>query len=202
MRCKIMLKKNLFKKITLAVLAVSALFVSVEVVCSATYKGKKLRNSDLTADDIKAAYDYVTKENNISDEDDYDYDGKLTSPEEDHEYKKWEKSALNYDNCVIKRNNLNENDAYDWEEEEEEEWNERTPNGYRRVGDYLSTTEEENNNLNENDDHSANAEENNTQNGNTATNNDNQNNSESSQNTNQRTVTPWHLIVFDNDNNK
>ncbi len=160
-----MLKKNLFKKITLAVLAVSALFVSVEVVCSATYKGKKLRNSDLTADDIKAAYDYVTKENNISDEDDYDYDGKLTSPEEDHEYKKWEKSALNYDNCVIKCNNLNENDA-----------------------------------------HSANAEENNTQNGNTATNNDNQNNSESSQNTNQRgsqrTVTPWHLIVFDDDNNK
>ncbi len=200
-----MLKKNLFKKITLAVLAVSALFVSVEVVCSATYKGKKLR-SNLTADDIKAAYDYVTKENNISDEYGYDYDGKLTSPEEDHEYKKWKKSALNYDNDETENNDFNENDAYDWEEEEEEEeeeWNERTPNGYRRVGDYLSTTEEENNNLNENDDHIVNAEGNGTQNVNTATNNNNQNNPARSQNAGHRGYQEsWSEIVFSDDNNE
>lgn len=75
-----------------------------------------------------------------------------------------------------------------------------------KVGNSSLTAEEEKNNLNDNDDHIANAEESGTQNGNTATNDDGQNNPEPSQNAsqrgNERTVTPWHLIVFDDNNNE
>lgn len=217
-----MLKKNLFKNVTSAVLAMFFLFSSVTLVSfAALSKGKKSRNSNLTASDIMEAYDIATGNGIIDDceydhsiyyvkdntsvtesntycrddfEYDYsDYDGKPISPEEDHEYKKWEKSALNDNNYVTNF------------EEEEEEWNEPTKKGDEKVGNNVFTAGEENNNLNDNDDPSANAEEGSTQNGNTAI-NYSQNNLEPSQNASQRgnqgTVTPWHLIVFDDNNNE
>ncbi len=197
-----MLKKNLSKKITSAVLAIFFLCVSVAPVCFASNPPKKQpkpklekKSSWMNVPPPSKGFSYNLGESSTDDGD--DYDGKPISPEEDHEYKKWEKSALNDNNYVTN---------FEEEEEEEEEWNERTPNGYRQVGDYISTTEEANNNLNDNDNHSANAEESGTQNGNTAINNYGQNNLEPSQNASQRgnqgTVTPWHLIVFDDNNNE
>lgn len=239
-----MLKKNLFKNVTSAVLAMFFLFSSVTLVSFATLsKGKKSRNSNLTARDIMEAYDFaigngididdceydhsnyyvgdntsVTESNTYCRDDfEYDYsgnDGKVSSPKEDHEDQNWKNSVLSrLKNSVVNTTgNLNDNgetegnnisDDYDREKEEEKEWNERTPNGYMRVGDYLSTTEEETNNLNDNDDHIANAEGNGTQNVNTETNNNNQNNPARSQNAAHRDYQEsWNEIVFSDDNNE
>ncbi len=192
-----MLKKNLSKKITSAVLATFFLCGSVASVCSASNSPKKRpklkrQSSWMNQKPTKGNNKYVDW-----DDSDYDYDGKPISPEEDHEYKKWEKSALNDNNYVTN---------FEEEEEEEEEWNEPTKKGDEKVGNNVFTAGEENNNLNDNDDPSANAEECGTQNGNTAINNYGQNNLEPSQNASQRgnqgTVTPWHLIVFDDNNNE
>lgn len=93
-----------------------------------------------------------TKGNNkYVDWDDSDYDGKVTSPEEDHEYKKWRNSALNDDNYETENNNFKINYGYGWEEEEEEEWNEPTKKEDEKLGNNSLTAEEENNNLNDND---------------------------------------------------
>lgn len=181
-----MLNKNLFKKVTSAVLAMFFLFSSVASACSASNSPKKRPKAKK-----QSSWMNQRPQNGNSrfvDLIKYDYDEDECYPEEDYEYKKWEKSALNDNNYVTNF------------EEEKEEW---TPNGYRRVGDYLSTTEEENNNLNENDDHIDNAEGNGTHNVNTATNNNNQNNPARSQNAGHRGYQEsWSEIVFSDDNNE
>lgn len=150
-----MLKKNLSKRVTSAVLAMFFLFSSVTLVSfAALSKGKKSRNSNLTASDIMEAYD-IAKGNGIDIDDcEYDYsdnDGKSISPGKEYEYKKWKNSALNDDNYETENNNFKINYGYGWEEEEEEEWNEPTKKEDEKLGNNSLTAEEENNNLNDND---------------------------------------------------
>lgn len=189
-----MLKKNLSKRVTSAVLAIFFLCVSVAPVCSASNPPKKrpkLKGQSSWMNVPPPSKDFSCNLGESS-TDDGDEVGNTT--------------GNSSNNDETEGNNFNVNDDYDydydWEEEEEEECNETTKNG-DEVGNNASTVEEENNNLNENDDHIANAEESGTQNGNTATNNNNQNNPARSQNAAYRDYQEsWNEIVFDDNNNE
>lgn len=208
-----MLKKNLSKRVTSAVLAIFFLCVSVAPVCSASNPPKKRPK-------LKRQSSWMNQRpkkgnSRFVDLIEYDYDEDDCYPEEDYEDKKYKESVMSsFGNSVgnttgilsnndeTEGNNFNVNDAYDWEEEEEE-WNEPTKKEDEKVGNSSLIAEEEKNNLNDNDDHIANAEESGTQNGNTATNDDGQNNPEPFQDASHRGYQEsWNEIVFSDDNNE
>lgn len=185
-----MLKKNLSKRVTSAVLAIFFLCVSVAPVCSASNPPKKrpkLKGQSSWMNIPPPSKDFSCNLGESS-TDDGDEVGNTT--------------GNSSNNDETEGNNFNVNDAYDWEEEEEE-WNEPTKKEDEKVGNSSLIAEEEKNNLNDNDDHIANAEESGTQNGNTATNDDGQNNPEPFQDASHRGYQEsWNEIVFSDDNNE